>query len=206
MTRDEHAPGPAARRSSARALGSAPAVRGVAAGQGAVRAPRAATTARAAPLGVVARMPRPDSCGPAPQAPPANAPARMSPARNGEGGIRTHGPLRITGFQDRRLEPLGHLSRRKHTTLRSSVAIIRDPPGPVPVPRKRQAGGRPVDRPPPGTATIPLARDRRHTNGPAAIKHEGPMSASISTFCTYNCRRPGSNRGPLDPQSSALSN
>ncbi len=29
----------------------------------------------------------------------------------GEGGIRTPGGLRLTGFQDRRLEPLGHLSK-----------------------------------------------------------------------------------------------
>ena len=29
---------------------------------------------------------------------------------NGEGGIRTHGTFRINGFQDRRLQPLGHLS------------------------------------------------------------------------------------------------
>ena len=28
----------------------------------------------------------------------------------GEGGIRTHGPIRVTGFQDRLLKPLGHLS------------------------------------------------------------------------------------------------
>ncbi|CDH44983.1 hypothetical protein BN874_200053 [Candidatus Contendobacter odensis Run_B_J11] len=28
----------------------------------------------------------------------------------GEGGIRTHGPLRINGFQDRRNRPLCHLS------------------------------------------------------------------------------------------------
>ena len=28
----------------------------------------------------------------------------------GEGGIRTPGPLRVNGFQDRRLQPLGHLS------------------------------------------------------------------------------------------------
>ena len=28
----------------------------------------------------------------------------------GEGGIRTPGPLRVNGFQDRRLKPLGHLS------------------------------------------------------------------------------------------------
>jgi hypothetical protein len=30
---------------------------------------------------------------------------------NGEGGIRTHGGVTHTGFQDRRLEPLGHLSQ-----------------------------------------------------------------------------------------------
>ncbi len=29
----------------------------------------------------------------------------------GEGGIRTPGPLRVNGFQDRRLKPLGHLSK-----------------------------------------------------------------------------------------------
>jgi hypothetical protein len=28
----------------------------------------------------------------------------------GEGGIRTHGALRLNGFQDRLLRPLGHLS------------------------------------------------------------------------------------------------
>ncbi len=28
----------------------------------------------------------------------------------GEGGIRTHGTLRLNGFQDRLLRPLGHLS------------------------------------------------------------------------------------------------
>ena len=28
----------------------------------------------------------------------------------GEGGIRTHGPLRVNGFQDRRYRPLSHLS------------------------------------------------------------------------------------------------
>ena len=28
----------------------------------------------------------------------------------GEGGIRTPGPSRVNGFQDRRLKPLGHLS------------------------------------------------------------------------------------------------
>ena len=28
----------------------------------------------------------------------------------GEGGIRTHDPLRDTAFRERRLKPLGHLS------------------------------------------------------------------------------------------------
>ena len=35
---------------------------------------------------------------------------RRNAKRNGEGGIRTPGRLRVTGFQDRRLQPLGHLS------------------------------------------------------------------------------------------------
>ena len=30
--------------------------------------------------------------------------------RGGEGGIRTPGPLRVNGFQDRRFKPLSHLS------------------------------------------------------------------------------------------------
>jgi hypothetical protein len=30
---------------------------------------------------------------------------------NGEGGIRTHGGLRLAGFQDRSHQPLDHLSR-----------------------------------------------------------------------------------------------
>ena len=33
------------------------------------------------------------------------------PSSGGESGIRTHGPReRVTGFQDRLLKPLGHLS------------------------------------------------------------------------------------------------
>ena len=31
----------------------------------------------------------------------------------GEGGIRTPGPLRVNGFQDRRYRPLSHLSVKK---------------------------------------------------------------------------------------------
>ena len=32
------------------------------------------------------------------------------PSGGGEGGIRTPGRLPVNGFQDRRLQPLGHLS------------------------------------------------------------------------------------------------
>ena len=32
------------------------------------------------------------------------------PEYGGEGGIRTHDPLRDTAFRERRLKPLGHLS------------------------------------------------------------------------------------------------
>ena len=32
----------------------------------------------------------------------------------GEGGIRTPGPLRVNGFQDRRYRPLSHLSKFHH--------------------------------------------------------------------------------------------
>ena len=39
----------------------------------------------------------------------------------GESGIRTHGCLRIAGFQDRFLQPLGHLST---SDLRSSAKVI----------------------------------------------------------------------------------
>ena len=35
---------------------------------------------------------------------------RFAAKIGGEGGIRTPGPLRVNGFQDRRLKPLGHLS------------------------------------------------------------------------------------------------
>ena len=39
---------------------------------------------------------------------------RASPCSRdgGEGGIRTHGPSRVNGFQDRRFRPLSHLSLR----------------------------------------------------------------------------------------------
>ena len=35
----------------------------------------------------------------------------------GKRGIRTPGPVKINGFQDRRIRPLCHLSRRKGTTF-----------------------------------------------------------------------------------------
>src|SRR3569832_631917 len=34
----------------------------------------------------------------------------------GEGGIRTPGPMRVNGFQDRRFRPLSHLSILIHST------------------------------------------------------------------------------------------
>src|SRR3569832_1320422 len=37
----------------------------------------------------------------------------------GEGGIRTPGPLRVNGFQDRRFRPLSHLSIFIHSTTYS---------------------------------------------------------------------------------------
>ena len=43
---------------------------------------------------------------------------RAACAIYGEGGIRTPGRLRVTGFQDRRLKPLGHLSSYVDITSR----------------------------------------------------------------------------------------
>jgi hypothetical protein len=44
--------------------------------------------------------------------------------RNGEGGIRTPESLRSTGFQDRRLQPLGHLSSLPIIGRRGSYAPL----------------------------------------------------------------------------------
>ncbi len=41
----------------------------------------------------------------------------------GEGGIRTHGPSRVNGFQDRRNRPLCHLSDRMNCS-RPSLAKL----------------------------------------------------------------------------------
>ena len=47
----------------------------------------------------------------------------------GEGGIRTPGTLRLNGFQDRLLRPLGHLSSgtsigRTHKTILTAIEIV----------------------------------------------------------------------------------
>ena len=43
----------------------------------------------------------------------------------GERGIRTPGPVKINGFQDRRIRPLCHLSRRKSITNFAFYQILR---------------------------------------------------------------------------------
>ena len=43
----------------------------------------------------------------------------------GKRGIRTPGPVKINGFQDRRIRPLCHLSRRKGTTFFLICKIFR---------------------------------------------------------------------------------
>src|SRR5260221_248004 len=52
--------------------------------------------------------------GPIVQGAVGGVPLRIGAAGcGGEGGIRTPGRLRVSGFQDRRLQPLGHLSARE---------------------------------------------------------------------------------------------
>ena len=43
----------------------------------------------------------------------------------GEGGIRTHGSLRINGFQDRRNRPLCHLSEDEPAVSRRAIRLDR---------------------------------------------------------------------------------
>ena len=42
----------------------------------------------------------------------------------GESGIRTHGDLRLAGFQDRFLQPLGHLSVSGKDTRLSDACLV----------------------------------------------------------------------------------
>ncbi len=59
--------------------------------------------------------------------PPAPRRRARRPTRNlhgnGEGGIRTRGTLRFTGFQDRLLKPLGHLSEGATTLLLAGLSF-----------------------------------------------------------------------------------
>ena len=58
--------------------------------------------------------------------------------KNGEGEIRTHGPLRVNGFQDRRFRPLSHLSKIYSTVRQGPLCpngahfIIEHLNGPLP--------------------------------------------------------------------------
>src|SRR5947208_16718302 len=64
--------------------------------------------------------------------------ARLSSAGGGGGRIRTCEPLRASGFQDRRLQPLGHSSGGV-ITARYPVAL-----GSVEAQRKQSVSGEPV--------------------------------------------------------------
>jgi hypothetical protein len=44
-------------------------------------------------------------------------------SNGGEGEIRTHGPLRGNGFQDRRIRPLCHLSNVATTLIQATYKI-----------------------------------------------------------------------------------
>jgi hypothetical protein len=51
----------------------------------------------------------------------------LESGQNGEGGIRTHGPLRVAGFQDRSHQPLDHLSRGQGNRRGCSMPVSHAP-------------------------------------------------------------------------------